>query len=48
MTEIRDGAKECKAALDGFRAVGPLPEDIARRYALTPDGHQLPSTEKKL
>jgi hypothetical protein len=47
ITEIRDGTEECKAALDALRAVGPLPEDIAQRYALTPDGHHPPSTEKK-
>jgi hypothetical protein len=47
MTEIRDNAEKSKTALDGLRAVGPLPEDIARQYALTPDGYHLPSTEKK-
>ena len=42
MTDIRDGAQECEAGLDALRALGPLPDDIARQYALTPDGHRLP------
>lgn len=46
MTAIRDGAKECETALEVLRAMGPLPDDIARQHALTRDGHRLPSAEK--
>lgn len=43
---IRDGAKESENALEVLRAVGPLPDDIARQYALTPEGHRLSPAEK--
>jgi hypothetical protein len=46
IANIREGAKECSAALDVLRAVGPLPEDIARHCALTPDGRRPPKADK--
>src|SRR5262249_31576361 len=46
MADIRDGAEECETALEVLRAVGPLPDDIARQYALTADGHRLPRADK--
>lgn len=48
ITAIRDGAKECESALEVLRAVGPLPDDIARQYALTPEGQRLPPAEKSV
>lgn len=45
MEAIREGAELCKADLGRLRAVGPLPEDVAKRYSLTPNGYSL--NEKK-
>jgi hypothetical protein len=39
MEAIRKGAEGCKSELELLRAVGPLPDNVAQRYSLTPDGH---------
>lgn len=35
---VTAGSEQCKAELDMLRAIGPLPDDVAARYCLTPDG----------
>ncbi len=37
---IAAGAEDCKAELAALRAIGPLQEEIAERYALTPAGER--------
>lgn len=38
MEVVASGVQECQAELAALKALGPLPEDIAQRYALTPEG----------
>lgn len=46
ITAIRESLPECEIALEALRALGPLPDDIARQHRLTPEGHRLPRAEK--
>jgi hypothetical protein len=46
ITDIQDGAEEAAQVLEALRALGPLPDDIARHYALTPTGHRSVPAEK--
>lgn len=39
MEAITAGAEVCESELVTLRAVGSLPDDVAERYSLTPDGH---------
>ena len=38
MKAIAEGAAQCQTDLELLRAAGPLPDDVAQRYSLTPDG----------
>ncbi len=44
---ILEGEKNCQAELAALRAIGPLPQDVAHRYALTPEGSRLTSRNDK-
>jgi hypothetical protein len=38
LTAIAAGVEDCRTELAALKAIGPLPEEIAQRYALTPAG----------
>jgi len=44
---IAEGVEGAQAELAALKAIGQLPEDIAQRYALTPDGSRRESAPNK-
>ena len=44
---IAEGVEGAQAELAALKAIGQLPEDIAQRYALTPDGSHRESAANK-
>jgi hypothetical protein len=41
MTDLSAGAAASRSELDKLKAIGPLPDDVAGRYSLTPMGDRL-------